>query len=140
MKLTRIALLGIVLALFAAGCSDEGNVFSLEVGDCFLSLEAEEVSDVSIVDCSEPHELEVFAVWNVGDTLPSEEAMAEGCVDRFENAIGIAYSDSVIFSAPITPTSESFSQGDREVICHTAELDAGGDIITVTGSSLNSRR
>ncbi len=29
MKLTRAALLSLVLALFAAGCGDEGNVFNI---------------------------------------------------------------------------------------------------------------
>ena len=141
MKLTRVALLGVVLALFAVGCSDEGNVFSLGVGDCFRSVTETEVADVPIVECSEPHEHEVFAVWSVtGDSLPSQTVMEEGCVDRFEEAIGTAYLESDIYATPLTPTSASFDAGDREVICYTFEFDEAGDVAVVTGSALGSGR
>jgi len=139
MKLTRLALLGVVLALFAVSCSDEGNVFSLGVGDCFTAVDATEIQDVPIVDCSEPHEHEVFAVWNVGDSLPAQSAMEAGCIDRFDAAIGTPFAESEIYSAPITPTSESFDAGDREVICYTFEFD-GDEIAKVTGSALGSGR
>ena len=141
MKLTRVALLGVVLALFAVGCSDEGNVFSLGVGDCFTAINDTEISDVPIVDCSEPHEHEVFAVWNVsGDSLPSQSAMEEGCVERFEAAIGTPFAESAVYSAPITPTDGSFDAGDREVICYTFEFDEAGEVAAVTGSVLGSGR
>ena len=48
---TGIALIA-TIALAACG---EGNVFSLEVGDCFQDPGAEdEISNVEIVDCAEP--------------------------------------------------------------------------------------
>jgi hypothetical protein len=141
MKLTRAAILGLVLALFAVGCSGEGNVFSLGVGDCFTSITDTEISDVPIVDCSEPHEHEVFAVWDVtGDSLPSQTAMEQGCIDRFEAAIGTPFLESDIYSAPITPTDGSFEAGDREVICYTFEFTAAGEVAQLTGSSLGSGR
>jgi len=140
MKLTHLALLGFVLALFAAGCSDEGNVFSLGVGDCFTAVDETEIQDVPLVDCEEPHEHEVFAVWNVGDSLPTQEAMEQGCYDRFDAAIGTPFAESLIYSSPLTPTSESFAAGDREVICYTFEFDANDEIAQVTGSALNSGR
>ena len=140
MKLIRIALLGVVFALFAGGCGDEGNVFSLKVGDCFTSVEGTEIADVPLVDCAEPHEHEVFAIWNVGDTLPSQDAMNEGCVDRFEEAIGLPFAESEIYAFAITPTSERFEQGDREVICYSAEPDENGELAQITGSVLGSNR
>jgi hypothetical protein len=140
MKLTRIVLLGLVFALFAGGCGDEGNVFSLKVGDCFTSIEATEISDVPLVDCDELHEHEVFAVWNIGDTLPSQDAMNEGCVDRFEDAIGIPFEESEIYAFAITPTADSFEAGDREVICYSAEPDEDGEVAQITGSVLGSNR
>ena len=140
MKLTRIAILGVVLALLTGGCADEGNVFSLKVGDCFTSIAAAEITDLPLVDCGEPHEHEVIAVWNIGDTLPSQEAMAEGCVDRFEDAIGLPYDQSSIVVLPITPTTESYDQGDREVICYSAEFDDADEPKQITGSVLGSKR
>lgn len=140
MKLTRVALVALVLSLFAAGCGDEGNVFSLGVGDCFGEVGGGEISDVPIVDCSEPHENEVYAVWNVGDSLPSEDVMGQGCIDRFEDAIGAPFATSEIYAAPIMPTEGSFDQGDREVICYAFEIDSAGSPIEVTGSVLGSGR
>lgn len=140
MRRFRVALLGVVFALFAGGCGDEGNVFSLEVGDCFTSIEAVEISDVPLVDCAEPHEHEVLAIWNVGDTLPSQDAMNQGCIDRFEDAIGLPFEESEIYAFAITPTDESFESGDREVICYSAEFDEAGELAQVTGSVLGSLR
>jgi hypothetical protein len=140
MKFFRIALLGAVFALVAGGCGDEGNVFSLSVGDCFTSIEATEISDVPLVDCSEPHEHEVYAIWNIGDTLPSQDSMNQGCVDRFEDAIGLPFEDSEIYAFAITPTADSFDSGDREVICYSAEPDESGEVAQVTGSVLGSNR
>ena len=136
----RIALLGIVLALFAGGCGDEGNVFSLGVGDCFTSIESTEISDVPLVDCAEPHEHEVFAIWSVGTPLPTQDAMNQGCVDRFEDVIGLPFEESEIWAAAITPTEESFESGDREVICYSYEFDESGEIAQVTGSVLGANR
>ncbi len=141
MKLTRVAMLALVLALFAVSCSDEGNVFSLGVGDCFTAVTDTEISDVPIVDCSEPHEHEVFAVWNVsGDSLPSTEDMEAGCVERFADAIGTPFEESDIYSAAITPTQGSFDAGDREVICYSFEFDDSFEIAQITGSVLGSGR
>ncbi|MEQ8841684.1 MAG: septum formation family protein [Acidimicrobiales bacterium] len=137
-----LALVGLVLTLFASGCADEGNVFSLEVGDCFGAITDTQFSDVSIVECSEPHEHEVFAVWNVaGDTLPSQQDMTQGCIgERFEDAIGIPYDDSELFAAAITPSAEGFDNGDREVICYSAEFDESNELLQVAGSVLGSNR
>jgi hypothetical protein len=140
MSSIRLVLLTAVLALFAVGCGEEGNVFSLEVGDCFRSIETATISDVELVDCGEPHEHEVYAVWSVGSSLPSNDAMSQGCLDRFEEAIGASYETSEIFAFPITPTEESFENGDREVICYTAEFDDANQVETVTGSALGSAR
>jgi hypothetical protein len=141
MELIRVALLAFVLALFAVSCSDAGNVFSLGVGDCFTSVTDTEISDVPIVDCSEPHEHEVFAVWNVtGGSLPSTDAMEAGCVERFDAAIGTPFAESDIYSAAITPTQGSFDAGDREVICYSFEFDESFEVVQITGSVLGSGR
>lgn len=118
MKFHRFALLGVVLALFAVGCS-KGNVFEVEVGDCFDDPGATEVSDLPMKECSDPHDNEVFALYEVtGDTLPAQQDLLEGCFDRFEAAIGTAYADSIYDFGGFTPSSEGFDNGDKEVICY----------------------
>ena len=140
MKLFRIVLMTAAVAVFAASCSD-GNVFELEVGDCFQEIGATEISDVEMVDCAEPHNHEVIAVWNVtGDSLPADSAFEDGCVDRFDAAIGTPYLESDIYVTPIYPSPQSWDQGDREVICYSFEFDAAGELAMVTGSVLNSGR
>ena len=65
MKRLTLVLLAFVLGVAATACGDDGgNVFSLEAGDCFDldGATGEEVSDVPIVECSEPHDAEVFYV------------------------------------------------------------------------------
>jgi hypothetical protein len=142
MKFTRIALLVSVVSLFAAGCSSEGNVFALGVGDCFGGQAGGEISDVPIVECSEPHESEVYSVWDVeGESLPiGTSSFEEGCLERFEAAIGAPFESSVVYSSIIFPTSDSWDQGDREVICYGFEVDEEFNPIKVTGSILDSGR
>ena len=66
-----LIVLGVVLAV-AMACT--GNVFSLEVGDCFNDPDSgfEEVTDVEIVECSENHDNEVYALsdYPAGDGAP----------------------------------------------------------------------
>lgn len=131
MKLTRIALLTLVIALFAAGCS-KGNVFELSVGQCFDDQTDTLVSDVPMKDCAEPHDNEVYAVFDVaGESLPLSDTMLEGCFDRFDAAIGEPYATSIYDFAAFTPTDDSWEKGDREVICY-GFVFAGPEKITGT--------
>ena len=118
MKFTRIVLISVAIALLAAACG-QGNVFELEVGQCFDNLTDELVSDVPLKDCAEPHDNEVFAVYNVTEAvLPSSETMTLGCFDQFEEAIGEPFATSIYDLAAITPSSDSWDNGDREVVCY----------------------
>ena len=51
-----------LLAATGAACSDEGSVFSAEVGQCVeeVSSLVGQVSDLPSVDCSDDHEGEVI--------------------------------------------------------------------------------
>ncbi len=114
-------------ALLLGGCSllGGGNVFELAVGDCFDrgdSTGGGEVSDVPIVDCSEPHDTEVFHTFDVEDgEFPGEEALVtqagDVCVPVFEEYVGIDYLSSRLQIFPITPTQSSWDGDDREVVC-----------------------
>jgi hypothetical protein len=68
-RATRIALLVGALTVLASGCS--ASVLSLDVGECFddwegsLTGATQEVTDVPIIDCDEPHDNEVYAISNM---------------------------------------------------------------------------
>lgn len=137
----RSLLVALAVALLAASCSDEGNVFSLEVGTCFQDVEAGEVFDVPIVGCDEAHDNQVYATWDIqGGSLPIGDEMNEGCFDRFEAAIGVPYEDSAIFASPLVPTLEGFNQGDKEVVCYAFEVNEDGTKNPVTGTLLGANR
>lgn len=122
--------LGIVLAV-AMACT--GNVFSLEVGDCFNDPDSlEEVTDVEIVECSENHDNEVYALsdYPAGDAAPYPgwsvlEAYAdEFCFDEFEGYVGAAYEDSRLDYNYFYPLPEGWEvQGDREITCFLFDFD-----------------
>lgn len=132
----RLLLLTSLLVLLAA-C--EGNVFSLEVGTCFDDQVQEEVSDVPVVDCTEPHDNEVYllADYTDSDTYPGDEGMRawteQICYDAFEPFVGAPYETSELDIAFLYPTSDSWDGGDRESICYVWEVDRSQMTGTVRG-------
>lgn len=126
----------------------EGNVdaFTIQLGDCFdntgslVNEETGEVSDLPGVPCSQPHDNEVFAIFDLDQpTFPGSEAISEmsfdACLDRFESFVGLDYETSSLDIAALYPTKESWSQqGDREVVCAVYDVNLG----KLTGSTRNS--
>ena len=112
-----------VAALVVPACGGSGNVFTLEVGTCFDDTAETQVSSVPEVDCAEPHDNEVFAVFDYTetDTFPGDEALdaaaTDLCIAQFQAYVGEAYIDSTLEVFPIIPTEASWDDGDREVIC-----------------------
>lgn len=136
------SLLGIVavVALVVAACSS--NVFELEVGDCFDDPDNFiEVSDVEIVECEEPHDNEVYALFVIPDgDYPGEDALEtrsiNDCLDAFQPYVGRDFASSSLDASYLFPSSESWAVGDREVACFT--FDFGGAKLnrSVAGSGL----
>jgi len=111
----------LVVALAACGTA---SVFDFTVGDCFDDpSESGEVSSVTTVDCAEPHDNEVYALFDYdgSDEYPGEETLStaadDGCEGRFEAYVGTAYLDSEVYYTHLIPTEESWGTGDREVVC-----------------------
>lgn len=107
------ALAGLALmALALTGCGGK-SVYDLEVGDCIVPPEGSgeeqsEVSRVKTVDCAEPHDGEVTAVFDVDlEEYPGDEAIFEIVIQQCP-----ARSSTAIY-----PTEESWKEGDREAIC-----------------------
>jgi len=140
----RLTLIVLALALAAAACSSgETSVFALQVGDCFDDDQtfAETVTEVDTVECSEPHDNEIYYEYSMNNTsFPGDDAALEAganrCLDEFDAFVGVDYLDSELDLFPITPTSESWEQGDRVVYCALYALD----LSKLTGSMEGSRR
>ena len=106
------------------------GAFTIRLGDCFdntsalASEEGGEVSSLPGVPCSDPHDNEVYAVFDVSlDAFPGRERMTElaetRCTGRrFEDYVGVHYDDSVYLVTSLSPTDETWNQlDDREITC-----------------------
>ncbi|MDH3431115.1 MAG: septum formation family protein [Gammaproteobacteria bacterium] len=121
-----------------------GNVdaFSMQIGDCFDDAGlSDEVSSLPGVPCSEPHDNEVYAVFDLTiETYPDDEALWElanqSCIERFEAFVGIDYDSSSLDVSTMYPTLESWKQDDREVVCAVYDLNANKLTGSVQGSGL----
>lgn len=134
----------LLLALAAAGCSSEpaasrdeaGSVrtegavdaFEVALGDCMDEpADAPEgtydVESVRAVPCDQPHDSEVYSVFELpeGEFPGEEELMETGdarCLEDFETFIGVPYDDSKYDVSSLFPTRESWtSEDDREYVC-----------------------
>jgi len=102
----------LVLALaLTIACGGDKSVYDLEVGDCIVppSGDVKEVARVQSVDCSEPHDGEVTAVFDLDldvEEYPDEDRISDLAFD------GCPEESTVLF-----PLAESWPEGDREVVC-----------------------
>lgn len=132
MKRTAILLLT-ALVIGACQAADDildDSVFSLEVGTCFDDgdLDATEVSSVDDLSCDQPHDNEVYAVFDVEgfDDYSSElinQQADDGCLAAFEPYVGRDYIESDLAFFTLTPTAGSWDNGDREIICSLYRVD-----------------
>jgi uncharacterized RDD family membrane protein YckC len=107
--------------------AEEVDIADLKVGDCLVESlpgEGEEIFSVQTLPCSAPHGEEVFAAMTRPDgqgDFPGMEAItaqAEGfCVAEFEDFVGLSYAESALYLGVITPSEESWSEGDRSIVC-----------------------
>lgn len=142
-----IALVAVgAVALFLSGCSiigplvpadepvrdedglivepnEQTDAFTLVVGDCLDDAEAQgEITTVPTVPCSDPHDSEIYAAFELtGSAYPGEDTVTGKaevlCLPAFEEFVGEPYLDSRFDFAYYYPTAESWASGDREVLC-----------------------
>ena len=118
------------------------DAFAMRVGDCFDDsfFQSDEVSDVPGVPCAQPHDNEVYALFDIpGDAWPGGEQVEtladEGCFMRFEGAVGVSYEESILLYTTLYPTEDSWNRlDDREVICVAYHMEAE----KLTGSVLGT--
>lgn len=123
----------------------EGSVdaFHVRVGDCFddASSSSTEVSSIPGVPCTEPHDNEAFAIFDleVAD-YPEGEAMAElaleACKAHFDVFVGNDYQSSTLDIFTLFPSTDSWKQNDREVICAVYNMDASKLVGSAQGRAL----
>jgi len=124
--------------------TEEGtdSVFDIALGDCILEPDGEQISDVTVVPCSDPHDYELYYEFELpdgeypGDQAVSDQAAAE-CEAQFEPFAGIAFNDSAtLWYNFFSPTTNSWSDGDRLIQCliYEASDDQGQEIVQVTGT------
>ena len=109
------------------GQEGETSVFDLEVGTCFnvADDDASSFETVPAVPCDEAHEYEVFALVEheagadeeyPGDDEIDEFAFEE-CEGEFEGYVGSDYAESIYYINYLTPSEDTWEEGDREVVC-----------------------
>ena len=83
---------------------------------------------------------EVYAVFDISESqwpgqARVDELAEQGCLDRFADAIGATYEDSILVIYTLSPTEGSWKQRkDKEVVCAAYHMD----LEKLTGSVLNS--
>ena len=119
------------------------EAFALRAGDCFNDQDrgSDEVSNVPGVPCSEAHDNEIYAAFDLQmSEWPGLDRVGEladdGCLERFETAIGAPYEESVLVYWHLIPTEASWRYlKDREVLCAAYHKD----LERLTRSVLGSR-
>ena len=125
-----------------AGEGKETSAFDLEVGDCF-SVDRDELTSVIVVECGMSHEYEVFGVFDHPATpdvaYPGDAAIVESadleCQPFFEEYVGHDYQTSIWYITSLTPSDQSWADGDREITCTLNQQDDNEEPIAVTGSA-----
>lgn len=159
LKRLSFAILATATAVALSGCSlltsfneslvaqinplaQEDSVFDVKTGDCVLtdSMTDDEVLSIPIVPCSEPHDDEAYFAFDLDlpafpGTETTNNLADEGCLDEFAGFVGIEYQNSELFQWSLFPTSESWSNGDREVLCMIYDPES-----QTTGTLKNSMR
>lgn len=141
-----LAVVGVTVAVLTAGAErgEDGEIVEggdvttdeLAVGDCLNGLDSGEVvTRLPGVPCAEPHEGEVYALFDVsmeGDWPGDDPILAEadaGCDQRLQEYSQTAYDDLSVDIFYLYPSEQTWEVGDREVICVAYFLDG-----TRTGS------
>jgi hypothetical protein len=138
----------VALTAVVAGCQATVSSAALDVGECFnhansVDADGDQVESNVVTDCSQPHEEEVFSVFDYpGATaaFPGYEQIGlveQGqCQSDFEDYVGITWEQSSYTISYAGPTESTWAGGDHAIHCLLA--DASGR--KLTGSARGSER
>lgn len=125
----------------ATAANNNADVFSIKVGDCLNDATASgTVTTAPIVPCSQPHDSEAFTSITMKDgDFPGTDAVKaqadQGCAGAFPGFVGIPYNDSKLDISYYFPTSDSWANGDREILCTVYD-----DGVKTTGTLKDAKR
>jgi Domain of unknown function (DUF4190)/Septum formation len=114
--------------------SGDVSAFALEVGDCLNDIEESQmITSLPAVPCDQPHEAEVFGMFDLpeGDYPTEDELVAQadrGCADLMARYAPEAMSNPAIGFFYIYPPEQAWPE-DREVVCLAISSEG-----TMTGS------
>lgn len=108
------------------------------IGECF-QFGPNEDSDVTSVDCNQPHDGEYFHIFDfAGTNIPSDDEFDEEsdeiCGLIFEHYVGKPVADSTLDYYWILPSSQTWAKGDHTVQCYVFDKNDS----KLTGSARNS--
>ncbi len=116
-------------ALALASCAPPPSVDLLVPGDCFDYSELTEgIVGIPPVDCSVPHEAEVYLIFDLEGVSEADyldeydeddinRLSQDACLAAFPDYVGIDYWESEYYYLWLSPTPEGWAEGEREVVC-----------------------
>lgn len=127
--------LGVVLLALAGYLLLQGDtgtfIDDLSVGTCFQTPTDVEIAIVDVVSCEDRHDEEVYAIkglpYAVDAPYPGpltvDEAAFAACLEDFRSFVGVPYETSVLDVLWLSPTGESWDEGDRRVVCSVVQFN-----------------
>jgi hypothetical protein len=113
-----------------------GAAADLREGDCIeVPATSGEVSDVQHRPCSDAHDAEIYYVFDIPSiaaggprAFPTDDQLSDiispRCASAFDAYTGLDYDAAVEFDwGAFTPSSSSWSDGDREIACYVERVD-----------------
>lgn len=128
--------LPLIAALLLAACGQ--SALDLGAGMCFNGGVAD-LENFAVVECAEPHDSEVYAVFDTpdADAYPGPEALVALAGDRcgaaFETFVGVPYGEADLTVGLAYPSETTWAAGDRVILC-TVRATSG----QLTGSAEGS--
>lgn len=125
--------------------AEDQDINALAVGDCLNEMSTEvddSVSSAPIIDCSEPHDLEVYhgGFLDSGLDYPGREELIEmvdeQCLGTFQTFVGTSYEESALVFQTLFPMEEGWEMGDREYLCLISQMDGSQTTGTLAQSNL----
>ncbi|MBW0118115.1 septum formation family protein [Pseudonocardia abyssalis] len=131
------------LALLSA-CGGSTSVLDLEVGQCITdeTPEGEQVSSVPVVECSQPHVGEIYALPQLPDgDFPGDEAVTASAQElcagpEFQTFVGVPIDQTTLSVNFLIPSAETWAEDDREIVCIVGPADGTPATTSLRGSNL----
>lgn len=142
-----VAVIGLMVAgvfvVRSITAAETVDIFAVQPGDCFADPVGASVSEIDVIDCTQAHDLEAFAMvtlpFGADTTLPDDETLFatawDECLAFFQPYTGEPYDTSEWYLDAFVPDRHSWKSGDRDALCVVFLADADGLPATATRSA-----